>query len=49
MSKLMIILGKLLKVTGIAGIVLFVDQKVMGWAYVQVNRIFDHKKTDIKF
>lgn len=55
MSKLMKILGKLLKVTGIAGIVLFMvyfwnlDQKVMGWAYVQVNRIFDHKKTDIKF
>ena len=25
------------------------DQKVLGWAYVQVNKIFDRKKTDIKF
>ncbi len=25
------------------------DQKLLGWAYVQVNRIFDRKKTDIKF
>ena len=25
------------------------DQKLLGWCYVQVNRIFDRKKTDIKF
>ena len=25
------------------------DQKVMGWAYTQVNRIHDSKKVDIKF
>ena len=25
------------------------DQKLLGWAYVQVNRIFDRKKVDIKF
>lgn len=25
------------------------DQKLLGWAYTQVNRIFDRKKTDIKF
>ena len=25
------------------------DQKVLGWAYVQVNKIFDRKQTDIKF
>ncbi len=25
------------------------DQKLLGWCYVQVNKIFDRKKTDIKF
>ncbi len=25
------------------------DQKLMGWAYTMVNRIFDRKKVDIKF
>ena len=25
------------------------DQKLLGWAYVQVNRIFDRKKQDVKF
>lgn len=25
------------------------DQKLLGWAYVQVNKIFDRKQTDIKF
>lgn len=25
------------------------DQKVLGWAYVQVNGIFDRKSADIKF
>lgn len=37
--------------TGILFIVYFwnLDQKLLGWAYVQVNQIFDRKKTDIKF
>ncbi len=48
-------LGAVLKVfgalTGILFIVYFwnLDQKVLGWSYVQVNKIFDRKKTDIKF
>ncbi|MBQ0004248.1 MAG: hypothetical protein KBS68_00105 [Clostridiales bacterium] len=25
------------------------DQKVLGWAYVKVNEIFDRKPVDIKF
>ena len=25
------------------------DQKLLGWAYTMVNRIFDRKKQDIKF
>ena len=25
------------------------DQKVLGWAYKQVNTIFDRKSVDIKF
>ena len=55
MSKILKIFGKLIKILGIATGALFVvyfwnlDQKVMGWAYVQVNKIFDRKKTDIKF
>ena len=38
-------------VTGVLFIVYFwnLDQKVLGWSYVQVNKIFDRKKTDIKF
>ena len=37
--------------TGVLFIVYFwnLDQKVLGWSYVQVNKIFDRKKTDIKF
>ena len=52
-------LGKALKLvlkifgilTGVLFIVYFwnLNQKVLGWAYVQVNKIFDRKKTDIKF
>ncbi len=47
--------GAVLKVLGLITGVLFVvyfwnlDQKVLGWSYVQVNKIFDRKKTDIKF
>ena len=46
---------KLLKVLFTVVAVLFVvyfwnlDQKLMAWAYTQVNRIFDRKKMDIKF
>ena len=46
---------KLLKVLLVTVGVLFVvyfwnlDQKLLGWAYVQVNKIFDRKKVDIKF
>ena len=41
----------LLAVLGILFAVYFwnLDQKLMGWAYVQVNKIFDRKKVDIKF
>ena len=37
--------------TGILFIVYFwnLDQKILGWSYVQVNKIFDRKETDIKF
>ncbi len=38
-------------VTGILFVIYFwnLDQKLMAWAYTQVNRIFDSKKTDIRF
>ena len=38
-------------VTGVLFIVYFwnLDQKLLGWSYVQVNKIFDRKKTDIQF
>lgn len=55
MKKICKLFGKLLKILGWATGILFIvyfwnlDQKLMGWAYVQVNRIFDQKKTDIKF
>ena len=41
----------LLAVTGLLFVVYFwnLDQKVLGWCYVQVNKIFDEKKQDIKF
>jgi len=55
MSKLCKFLLKLVKVLGIAVAVLFVvyfwnlDQKLLGWAYKQVNVIFDRKKVDLVF
>ena len=55
MAKLAKALLKLLKVLGIVVAVLFVvyfwnlDQKVLGWAYKQVNTMFDRKEVDIKF
>ena len=38
-------------VVGILFVVYFwnLDQKLLSWAYTQVNRIFDRKKADIKF
>ena len=41
----------LLLVTGVLFVVYFwnLDQKLMAWAYTQVNKIFDRKKADIKF
>ena len=38
-------------VSGVLFVIYFwnLDQKLLGWAYVQVNRIFDRKQTDIKF
>ena len=50
--KILLVLLKILGwATGILFVVYFfnLDQKVLGWAYVQVNRIFDRKKQDIKF
>ncbi len=55
MAKLAKILLKLLKILGIVVAVLFVvyfwnlDQKVLGWAYKQVNAMFDRKKVDLVF
>ncbi len=49
------ILKKLIKILVIAVVALFVvyfwnlDQKLLGWAYKQVNLIFDRKKADIVF
>ena len=55
MKKLAKVLFTLLKVLLIAVAVLFIvyfwnlDQKVLGWAYKQVNTIFDRKKVDQVF
>ena len=55
MKKVLKFVLSLIKVLVIAVAVLFVvyfwnlDQKLLGWAYRQVNTIFDRKKTDIKF
>ena len=53
--KVLKLLMKLLSIlAGVMGVLFAVyfwnlDQKLLGWAYVQVNRIFDRKKQDIKF
>lgn len=41
----------LLIVIGVLFVVYFwnLDQKVLGWAYKQVNTMFDRKEVDIKF
>ena len=55
MKKIVKALLKLFKVLGIAVGILFVvyfwnlDQKLLGWAYKQVNAMFDRKKVDLVF
>lgn len=55
MEKLVKLLLALIKILLIAVVVLFVvyfwnlDQKLMGWAYKQVNAMFDRKKVDLVF
>ena len=55
MEKFLKFVLSLIKVLVITVVVLFVvyfwnlDQKVLGWAYKQVNLIFDRKKVDIVF
>ena len=55
MAKLVKLLLTIIKVLVIVVGVLFVvyfwnlDQKVLGWAYQQVNRMFDRKKVDLVF
>ena len=45
------ILLVLVAVVGVLFVVYFwnLDQKVMGWAYKQVNTMFDRKKVDLVF
>ena len=55
MSKAIKVFFKIIKILTIVAGILFVvyfwnlDQKLMAWAYTQVNKIFDRKKADIKF
>ena len=55
MCKALKFILKLIRILAVAVGALFVvyfwnlDQKLLGWTYVQVNRIFDRKKQDIKF
>lgn len=55
MEKFLKFVLSLIKVLVIVVVVLFVvyfwnlDQKVLGWAYKQVNAMFDRKKVDIVF
>ncbi len=45
------IVGILTAIIGVLFVVYFwnLDQKLLAWAYTQVNKIFDRKKTAIKF
>jgi len=49
------VIAKIIKVLLASILALFVvyfwnlDQKLMAWVYVMVNRIFDRKKVDFKF
>jgi hypothetical protein len=55
MAKIGKALLKVLKLLLVVILVLFVvyfwnlDQKVLGWAYKQVNTMFDRKKVDLVF
>ena len=55
MDKILKFVFSLIKVLLIVVAVLFVvyfwnlDQKVLGWAYKQVNAMFDRKKVDLVF
>ena len=55
MCKVFKFIFKLIRILAVTVGALFVvyfwnlDQKLLSWAYVQVNRIFDRKKADIKF
>jgi hypothetical protein len=55
MAKIVKLLLTIIKVLVIVVGVLFVvyfwnlDQKVLGWAYKQVNLMFDRKKVDLVF
>ncbi|MBR0355518.1 MAG: hypothetical protein IJK35_09115 [Oscillospiraceae bacterium] len=55
MKKIGKALLKVLKLLLVVILVLFVvyfwnlDQKVLGWAYKQVNTMFDRKKVDLVF
>lgn len=52
MCKFFSKLAKVLLVTvGVLFVVYFwnLDQKVLGWAYKQVNTMFDRKKVDLVF
>lgn len=55
MCRFFKILFKILAIlAGIIGVLFVIyfwnlDQKLLGWAYTQVNRIFDRKKADVKF
>lgn len=48
---IMKILGILSAILGVLFAIYFwnLDQKLLGWCYVQVNKIFDRKKADVKF
>lgn len=50
--KLILKLASVLSVViGVLFVVYFwnLDQKLLGWCYIQVNKIFDRKKADIRF
>lgn len=55
MHKLFKGLFKLIKIALIVILALFIiyfwnlDQKLMGWAYKQINAMFDRKKVDVVF
>ena len=55
MEKILKLILSLIKVLFVTVVVLFVvyfwnlDQKVLGWAYKQVNAMFDRKKIDQVF